>query len=344
MGLFTKINELLGDLANKKNQDEDVKSFMEMLDSATKDVLTTLSGANQKVEEVLPDNVISFIGAAGGVGTTTLISNVTYMIRKLGKSVIVIDSNLLYPSVPNHLGYKTLNDKHDLVTFLGGSSKLSECIYHDRARGSVLSAKNKNIMDCVHVDNEKVQNTIIETVKELRKLFDVVLIDTSLYQINSDITNLLLYLTDKIYMVWDENANCIQNTEIIKNTMKLCGINHEGKLEKVIFNKRTDLYYPKDVFDKLGLKLGVVLPYEAGVVESAFYRHIYIEKGIAHSKYASYFCNGIGEIVKMILVDCGSVEYVTRENDEEDIEENKKRFEGKSEEEEEEGVLDNGVK
>lgn len=336
MGLFTKINEFLGDLANRQNQDSDVKSFMELLDDTTKDVLTTLSGVDHKVEETLPDNVISFIGAAGGVGTTTLISNVTYMLRKLGKSVIVIDSNLLYPSVQNHLGYKTFNDKHDLVTFLSGSSQLSECIYHDKARGSVLSAKNKNIMDCVHVDNDKVHNTIIETIKELRKLFDVILIDTSLYQINSDVTNLLLYLTDKIYMVWDENANCIQNTEIIKTTMKLCGINHESKLEKIIFNKRTDLYYPKDIFDKLGLRLGVVLPYEAGVVESAFYRHIYIEKGIAHSKYASYFCKGIGEIVKMVLEDCGSTEYIDKEQ-EEDTEEDSRLDIDKEEEESTEG-------
>lgn len=317
MGLFTKINELLGDLVNRQEQNSDVKSFIEILDSTTKDVLTTLSGVGNKVEEALPDNVISFIGASGGVGTTTLISNVTYMIRKLGKSVIVIDSNLLYPSVQNHLGYKTLNDKHDLVTFLNGSSQLSECIYHDKVRGSVLSSKNKNIMDCVHVDSDKVHNTIVETIKELRKLFDVVLIDTSLYQINSDVTNLMLYLSDKIYMVWDENANCIQNTEIIKNTMKLCGINHESKLEKVILNKRTDLYYPKDIFDKLGLKLGVVLPYEAGVSESAFYRHIYIEKGIAHSKFASHFCVGIAEIVEMVLRDCGSKGYIEQEDEKE---------------------------
>ncbi len=63
----------------------------------------------------------------GGVGKTTLVSNLGYALTELGHSVILVDSNLTTPNLGLHLGmHLTSKTLHDV---LKGSTKIKQAIY-----------------------------------------------------------------------------------------------------------------------------------------------------------------------------------------------------------------------
>lgn len=70
---------------------------------------------------------IAVIGGKGGVGKTTLTSNLAYALTELGEDVIAIDANMTTPNLGLHFGMhlapKTLHD------VLKGKTKLDKAIY-----------------------------------------------------------------------------------------------------------------------------------------------------------------------------------------------------------------------
>jgi septum site-determining protein MinD len=72
--------------------------------------------------------VLAVIGGKGGVGKTSLVSNLAAALTDLGNDVIAIDANLTTPNLGFHLGYhlapKTLHH------VLKGRAKLKDAIYH----------------------------------------------------------------------------------------------------------------------------------------------------------------------------------------------------------------------
>jgi len=71
--------------------------------------------------------VITCISGKGGVGKTTLTSNLATALSQLGNDVIAVDANLTTPNLGLHLGmHLAPNTLHD---FLKGESKLSNVTY-----------------------------------------------------------------------------------------------------------------------------------------------------------------------------------------------------------------------
>lgn len=71
--------------------------------------------------------VIGVIGGKGGIGKTTLVSNLSCALAAMGQNVIAIDTNMTTPNLGLHLGlHLSPQSLHDV---LKGRSKMNEAMY-----------------------------------------------------------------------------------------------------------------------------------------------------------------------------------------------------------------------
>ncbi len=82
--------------------------------------------------------IITVTSAKGGVGKTTVTSNLGFALSEMGKSTIIMDGNLTTPNLGLHLGIslfpKTLHD------VLKGNVELDDAIYHHPSGLRVIPA------------------------------------------------------------------------------------------------------------------------------------------------------------------------------------------------------------
>lgn len=93
--------------------------------------------------------VLGILSAKGGVGKTTLASNLAYVLTELGQNITVIDANITTPHLGLHLGIhlapKTLHD------ILKGKTKIKDATYSHPFGFKVIPA-SMNVNDLVDVD------------------------------------------------------------------------------------------------------------------------------------------------------------------------------------------------
>lgn len=97
---------------------------------------------------------IAIIGGKGGVGKTTLTSNLASALAKLGQDVIAIDANMTTPNLGIHLGLHFA--PHTLHHVLKGESKLNDSIYPHQA-GFRLIPASMSVEDLEGVDVNRLQ-------------------------------------------------------------------------------------------------------------------------------------------------------------------------------------------
>lgn len=274
------------------------------------ELIRNLSGADVKRSKKVIDNVVVFTGAAGGVGVSTLVSNVAYMInKKYGLSVLVIDLNIMYPTQHTFWGIQQTLEKHDLISYLFGKNSLGESIdtTHEVA---LLYANNRTLMDLINAESDAVISNFNVAIDKLRGLFDLIIIDTPM-RIENTLINTALYTADHIYLVWDEGISSIANTERIRRNMAFSGI--DSHKISVILNKRTNIYYSKYPFNKLGLELIQILPFDTAIIESSLKAQIFCAKGASPNTTAQEFYNGILSLSDKILEIGGYIKYGSEE-------------------------------
>lgn len=275
------------------------KNIGKIISDATDRAIKSLSGQDLKISTRVIDNVVAFIGAAGGVGTSTLVANLAYTLTKKKMRVLVIDLNVMYPIQHCLFGIKQEIERKDLVSFLMGKNDLGESIININTNLAILYANNRYLMDHINCDNANTSNNLVETIDRIKHLFDMIIIDCP-RQIEFDIINSLLYICDTIYSVWDENIACVANMERLRKNMLTCGVESYAKT-KVIMNKKTDIHYTNYVFEQLKLDLVGVLPYDQAIVESGLNGHIFCEKGASMSKTAAEYVNKMDKLADKIL-------------------------------------------
>jgi len=108
----------------------------------------------------------------GGVGKTTLVSNLSAVLSKMGKSVTVIDANVTTPNLGIHLGVplypKTLQD------VLKGNARLYEAVY-EHPLGMKVIPSGISIEDLKNLNSEKLK----KVVDILSGTSDIVIIDSA---------------------------------------------------------------------------------------------------------------------------------------------------------------------
>lgn len=309
MGIFSKAkNKVIEDINKRveRGESEDTtNSVSELLDTGMKETFRVLSGSTTKKKLRIPDNIVAFIGAAGGVGTSTIVANTALQLVRGGYSVLVMDCNLEYPVQHSYLGYRQTDIKKDLCSFLYGECTMGEAI-QNKKEVHLLCARNRTLMDFINLDNADRAKELEVAIQRLRDLYDVILLDVP-NQLASELINIVMYKADKIHIVWDENIACIGNTERLKTNLTISGIETENKMD-VIFNQRSSIPYTKYPLDKLELEVIATLPFDSSVRECALRGGIYLRDGFTSNRNAKVFTDNIKAIAYKVLVQGGHID------------------------------------
>jgi len=162
---------------------------------------------------------------------------------------------------------------------------------------AIMYANNRNIINSIDVDNRESSTNFDILLEETSKNFDVVIIDCSL-RIDLDIVNKALYRSDSIYMVMDENMQCLSNVSRVKSYMQIMGIN-VNKI-RTIFNKRTDIKFPN--IKKFGIEPIAYFPFDKAIISCGIDGQIFTLHGASNDKSAGYFNSALLELRDHILV------------------------------------------
>lgn len=274
-----------------------IQNIPDIVSNAAKSLAHELSGIDTISKKKLIDNVISFVGLGGGAGASTVVANMATLLNKQGFSVLVIDTNIMYPIQHSLFSIKQAVDKNDLYKCLTGECTLGESIeYKNKALG-IMVANNRTLINHVETDDKEASTTMLEILDRVCNLFDVVLIDASL-KIEYDIVNTCLYKSDYIYGVMDESVECLSNYTRLKNALQDSGIDSNNM--HVIMNKRTNIFYP-DIFKQFDMDLIGMLPFDTAIIESGLRGEIFCDKGASASKNATIFIKNLKEIKDKML-------------------------------------------
>lgn len=275
------------------------KNINQMMTKAADEIIKSFSGKGniQKIKVI--DNLIAFMGASGGTGTSTIVSNVAFEMAKKGLTVLIVDLNLEYPIQQSIFKVKQKLEKKDLVSFLMGRNQIGDSIDIVNSNISIMYANNRYLMDRINCDSSTCSNNLVSTIERIRHLFDVILFDCPL-NLEFDVVNSVLYNCDTIYMVWDESLSCIANMDRIRKNMQASGIESNQKI-RVIFNKKTNVHYTKYIFEQLKLNIVGTLPFDTAIIESGLQGEIFCDKGASMSKTAAVFASEMTNITNKIL-------------------------------------------
>lgn len=103
--------------------------------------------------------VISVLSSKGGVGKTTLVTNLSAALSKLGYDVVAIDANFTTPHLATHLGYQLV--PHTLHSALRGQISIKHAVYFHPS-GFKFIPGSIGIEDLIDVDMDKLSSAIGE--------------------------------------------------------------------------------------------------------------------------------------------------------------------------------------
>ena len=302
MGIFDR--KLHQQIKKLEDNEEGINLAKETSDKAI-EVIKELSGKNIDTGSKLADDLIVFTNASGGTGASTILSNVAYTATEKGLRTIIIDLNILTPVQHTFLGITQELQKDDLVSYLLGKSSIADSI-DSTNKINILFANNRTIMDQINCNTELAVENLNILLQRCRQFYDLILVDCPM-RIDNLLENTMLYNADAIYVVWDEGAPSIINTEKIRRNMASTGIDSFTKM-RVILNKRTSLHYSDYPLKKLNLELVEVLPFDIDLIDNSLRGRIFCEKGSSSSKNALEFANKIEILTDKIMHIGGYVE------------------------------------
>lgn len=276
-----------------------VVNLSQLGQDAVKNIGRELSGANEdRRSKMILDHIFAFVGLSGGVGVSTIVANTAYALKRVGYSVLVIDTNILYPIQHSFFRVKQEVASKDFFSYLFGECALGECIRYPMGNNlGVMVANNRGLIEVVDSDTKDASNAFLEALERVGSLFDFVLIDTN-NNLNSELSNSALYKADRIIAVMDENIECLSNYNRMTAAMGACGIDYSRI--KTVMNQRTDIQYSKSVFKDFGIDLMHVLPFDSKVRESGLKGEIFIQKGESMSRNSARFNQGITDLANSI--------------------------------------------
>jgi pilus assembly protein CpaE len=207
--------------------------------------------------------VISVSSPKGGVGRTSLVVNMATAFAKQGQKVAVIDGNLQFGDVALYFDSKPTKTIYEWVKEAYGRSHycIDQYMVNHNSGVSVFAAPLRpEFFEYIHVEH------IQSAIEEMKKLFDVILIDTPGYL--SDIELISLKSSEEILVVITNDIPVLRSTKLYVDTLN--SINLKGKVKlvanRVVKNKGID---HKKIEEILGLKLFLTLPDQEGIVKNS---------------------------------------------------------------------------
>jgi len=281
------------------------ENIVDLASERATDIIRTLAGRGTSKGKKLADNLVVFTNASGGTGVSTLVSNVAYTAIGKGIKTCVVDLNILCPMQPVLFGLDRENVKDDLVSYLLGKSSLSDAIDISKPV-NLIYANDKLLLDKLYCNEKTSIENLNQMFIKLRSFYDIVLIDCPM-NIDSMIENVALYACDTIYVVWDESLASMINTERLRRSLAMSGIDSFIKL-KIILNKRTNVHYTSYPIEKMNIELTEILPFDIDIIDSQLKGQIFCEKGVSNKPNAIKFAQKVDRLTDKILQNGGYVE------------------------------------
>ena len=233
--------------------------------------------------------VLHFIGAKGGVGTTTLAVNIALGLCELERRTALVDMNPLFGEVPIFL---SINDpafnwgeiskdisKLDSTYLMGVLTKHCSGLHvlpsPDRVNGYVSSGMMERILS------------------QMKGLFDYVIIDSG-RQLDDNIAD-IIKLTDTIFLVTNLTVPCLVNVKRLLFTISNLGYSRD-RVKVIVNQKPKDPVALKVAEGNIKKEIFWVIPENLQVATSA------INKGepILSSSVNSDISKSIRDLVKRI--------------------------------------------
>ncbi len=183
-----------------------------------------VGGALVKVPDPPPTRgqVITFYGAKGGVGTTSLAINSGIALHKhLHRSVVLVDGKLQFG---DHRVFLDLSSDHrsivDAATAPGiDADLLRQVVFHHESGVDMLLAPGRP-EEAEHVSAER--HHLATIVGTLRRMYDYVLVD--LDERLDDHSLDVISVADRLLVIMTADLACLKNVRLVCETMAQIGV------------------------------------------------------------------------------------------------------------------------
>jgi pilus assembly protein CpaE len=236
--------------------------------------------------------VMTFFGAKGGAGTTTLAVNSAIDIARVSKKpTLIIDLHQFLGEVSLFLGVRP---RFTLVDALDNLHRLDQEFLRE------LVVKHKTGLDILaggeHIDRPGPQDAPLfeQLLQMLGRTYDYIIIDAGI--MTGPCTDVAVYAADTIYLVANPDVACIRNTHRMLDRMTQLGAGKDRL--RVLLNRMSDQHQigPKQIETTLGQSVHMVFPSDYGVVSSALNSGVPLTLS-NHSELAAQFATFTKQIV-----------------------------------------------
>lgn len=201
--------------------------------------------------------IIGVVSAKGGVGKTTLVSNVgSALVKEFGKKVLVIDGNITTPTLGIHLGM--LSQEKTLDDVLGGNLNFHQATYiHPCGLHIVPASLSPN----KYPDPERLK----ERLTEIKDEYDVIFIDGAA-GIGREVISAIQASDNVLVTTNPEMTSIVSAIKVIKISKSL-----NIPLLGIVINKVTKEKHElkiSDVEELCEIKVISTIPYDKKIPES----------------------------------------------------------------------------
>lgn len=194
--------------------------------------------------------IISFIGARGGCGTTTVALNTAVAFAKSGKYVLYIDGNINDPCAFLYFDVDAEKIDTELIKSLRQEVVLSNLIIPTSNKRIKLISESPLVGYSMLGDPN--HHGTLKMLDNASDNFDIVIIDCPSHY-SEEMTIAAIEKSSEMIMVTDADNTSLMRMSKMKDFVKnLCGID---KLSSVIVNKATTRTYSRDILSNIGMNL-----------------------------------------------------------------------------------------
>jgi pilus assembly protein CpaE len=206
--------------------------------------------------------IIVVYGPKGGVGTTTVATNLSVTLNSPETPVIIVDGNLQFGDVPVFLNEQGKNSVIDLaprVDELDSEVVESVVLLHKPSGVKVLAAPLRPEY-AENVTGEQFSKIL----KFLRRMFAYVVVDTSSYL--SDIVLSSIDVSDLILLLTTQEIPAIKNARMALEVLDVLNV-HRKKVVFVLnrFDKRIGIT-PEKISESIKQEIAAIIPFDERTV------------------------------------------------------------------------------